>query len=403
MEKNVEENFVKLFKRNEAPFDYEKQLFNDHYTIVKDVLNGNNPAPYEIELQPTSICNLKCKHCFGLALTNERLPNIMDKKAMEKIAQRINEFEINGLTIETVKFCGTTGEPLLNPDTIYGIKIFKDIGKKVILYTNGLWLDKNSKEGKKYLDYVLKADKINLSLDAGTKETFFDLKKVDGFERTINNLKELSKKRDKTKSNLRIDVSYVIGQQNHMEIFEATKKVKETGADNIIFRVDFAYPETIKPIIKEIQEQKQKAKELENEKFRVWFAYSDEDLDSADQKENNAFYSRGKKCYNHNFWACIGPDCNLYVCGHRTYQGVKHFGNILEKPLKELWLNKERLETVSKLPDDDCKFCSPSCHRRDCFMKFLEELDVNTLENLHKKYVEGKNINNEIECKIKIK
>ena len=36
-------------------------------------------------------------------------------------------------------------------------------------------------------------------------------------------------------------------------------------------------------------------------------------------------------------------------------------------------------------------------------MKFLEELDVNTLENLHKKYVEGKNINNEIECKIKIK
>ena len=385
-----EEKFLKLLKRNQAPFDYEKQIFNDHYSKVISILNGKHPSPYELEIQPTSACNLGCKHCFGTALTCERLANRMDKKAMKKIAQRVNEFEINGSTIETVKFCGTTGEPLVNPVTVHGIKMFKEIGKKVIIYTNGLWLDVVSEEGKKYMDYILEAYKINLSLDAGSKETFASLKGVDGFDRTIKNLKELAQKRDKTRSKLRIDVSYVIGKQNYTEILKTAQIARDAGANNVIFRVDFAYPETVKPILSEIHEQKEKAIALKTKDFNVWFAYSDEDLESTDKKENNAFYARGKKCFNHHFWACIGPDCNLYVCGHRTYHGVEHFGSVLTKPLKEIWLEKERLEKVKNLPDDNCKFCSPSCHRRDCFMKFLSSLSLPTVEALHEKYITKK-------------
>jgi MoaA/NifB/PqqE/SkfB family radical SAM enzyme len=381
-----EYNFLKLLTRNGAPFDYEKQLFDNHYKRIIEILNDNNPPPYEIEIQPTSACNLKCEHCFGSILTSELLPNKMDKKAMEKIAERINEFEINNHEIETVKFCGTTGDPLVNPATVHSIKLFKNIGKKVIIYTNGLWLDKISENGKKYLDYLLEADKVNISLDAGTKETFLKIKKVDGFEKTIKSIKELVEKRNKTKSNLRIDLSYVIGLQNYSEIVKITKIANKIGVDNIIFRVDFAKPETIQPIIKKIHEQKIIATKIKNKKTKIWFAYSNEDLESIEKKEENAFYSRGKKCFNHHFWACIGSDCNLYVCGHRTYKGVENFGNVLDTPLEKIWLSKKRLEIVNNLPNEQCKFCSPSCHRRDCFMKHISNLGTKNIEKLHDKY-----------------
>jgi len=127
---------------------------------------------------------------------------------------------------------------------------------------------------------------------------------------------------------------------------------------------------------------------LKSDYFGISFAYSDEDLSTSGEKTTSPFYSRGKKCYNHHFWACIGSDCNLYVCGHRTYNGVDSFGSVLDNSLEDLWLKKERLEKVEKLPDDKCKFCSPSCHRRDCLMKFLTGLEIGDVKYLHKKFIE---------------
>ena len=228
-----EQEFLRLLKRNSAPFDYEKQLFNDHFPRVVSALNGEHPSPYEIEIQPTSKCNLRCIHCFGTALTCERIPDKMGQKEFETIAQRIKDFKLGEHTVETVKFCGTTGEPLVNPATAQNIKLFKDLGKKVIFYTNGLWLNRTTPEGKEYLDYVLDADKINLSLDAGSRETFINIKGVDGFDRIIDNLRRLVRKRDEEGSNLRIDVSYVIGSHNYKEIFLAAETAKDAGADNI--------------------------------------------------------------------------------------------------------------------------------------------------------------------------
>ena len=158
--------------------------------------------------------------------------------------------------------------------------------------------------------------------------------------------------------------------------------------DNVVFRFDFTMPEKMKLIIKEIEDQKKLALKLEDEEFKVFFAYSKDDLENKD--ESNAFSSKGKKCYNHNFWGCIGSNCELYACGHRTYHEVKSFGSLLEKSLKEIWFSTSRLEKVEDLPDNKCQFCSPSCHRRDCMMKFLSDLGVDKSRYLHNKYIERK-------------
>jgi len=378
-----DENFLGLLNRESPPFDYERQLFNDHYQDVAAVLRGENPVPYEIEIQPSSSCNLRCEHCFGKSLTCKRLENLLGLEEFQVIAERIRDFNLNGRRIETVKFCGTTGEPLVNPNTVYAVRIFKQIGKKVVLYTNGLWLDKTSEERIPYMDYFLEADRVNVSLDAGSDSVFRDLKGFNGFARTLNNIGDLVEKARKTRSKLRVDLSYVIGPKNFRDILRATGLAKRLGTNNIIFRVDFTNPDAIREMAQDIIEIRSIAEAQSTDDFKVLFAYSDDEI----RKGKQAEIERSKKCFNHHFWACIGPDCQLYTCGHRTYFGVKSFGNVLEKPLEELWLSSERLEAVDKLPDENCRFCSPSCYRRDQMMSLLTKLSIDEVERLHEKYV----------------
>jgi len=368
---NNQQELSRFLNRGQPPCDYEKQLFENHPERIKAILEGKIVPPYEVEIQPSSICNLSCKHCFGHALTNKPIPDKINKKEIEKIARKINKFKENGFKIETIKFCGTTGEPLVNPTTLYAINLFKKLGKNIILFTNGLYLDKKY-QGNKYLDYVLKANKLNLSLDVGSEETFKKLKRRKGFNRIIRSLEELIEKRNKTNSGLNIIISYVIGTENYHEITKTTKLIKDLGADEIRFRVDFTHTEKIHSISEEIISKLKRAKQYQTKDFIVTSVYSNKEI----EKEDSVFHAYEKKCFNQHFWACIGPDAELYSCGHRTYHGVESYGSLLDSSFRELWTSKKRLTNLTDLPDDHCKFCSPSSKRRNTFMTFLEQSEL---------------------------
>lgn len=370
--KKLTENQKRLFaflNRGEPPCDHERQLIEKHEDRMLAIFQGKIVPPYEVEIQPTSLCNLNCKHCFGKALTSKRLENKIGRKELEIIAERINEFRENEFQIETVKFCGTTGEPLVNHASLDGINIFKNLGKKVVYFTNGLWLDKLYKK-RKYLDYVLDADDLRLSLDLGSEKTFFELKRKLGFNRIIKNIKELVEKRGQTKSKLNIIVGYVIGRKNYHEIVKATKLVKNLGVDEIRFRVDFTDPKGVRELSDVIIQELNKAKQYKNDKFKVVSEYSEREI----EEDESVFHPGGRMCFNQHFWACVGPECNLYACGHRTYYEVESYGSLLEHSFRELWISKKRIENSKNLPDDYCKFCSPSSKRRNDFMTFLYSL-----------------------------
>jgi MoaA/NifB/PqqE/SkfB family radical SAM enzyme len=375
--KETQERFKRFIEKGEPPLDYGRQLLNSDVNKkrVLAILEGKIVPPYEVEIQPTSLCNLKCKHCFGRDY--ERLPNKMGNKELEIIADKIDEFKENGFRIETVKFCGTTGEPLANPSTIYGINLFKDRGKKIILFTNGLALDTSIMDngrdtGLKYYDVVGKVDKLNLSLDAGSEKVFFDLKGKHGFGRIMNSLREIVKIRDEKNKQLDVRVSYVIGEKNYQDIVNATKLVKDIGANEIVFRIDFTGSAKAVELFEEITGEVEEAKKYRSDSFKVISNYSDEEVLNMCYGAN----SPGKRCFNHNFWACIGPNCEVYTCGHRTYGGVKSYGSLLEKSFRDIWTSKERQEAVKSLPDAHCKNCSPSSKYRNDVMNFLSNLSI---------------------------
>jgi|GEM_PF-1578566 len=367
--KENQKRFRDFLNRGEPPCDYERQLLQEHQKRMDAIFHGKIVPPYEVEIQPSSSCNLRCKHCFGNALTSKRIPNKIGIKEINKIANEIEGFRENGFEIEVVKLCGTTGEPLVNPVSLYAIHLFKKLGKKVIFFTNGLWLDKEL-DGKKYLDYILEADTLRLSLDCGSEETFIKLKGKPGFHRTIDSIRELLEKREETKRNLKVIIGYVIGEKNYHEIVPATRLMRDLNVDEIRFRVDFTNPKGIHRISDSITAKLKKSQELQTKKFKVISEYSKKEI----EEDDSAFYSCGRKCFNQHFWACIGPDCNLYACGHRTYYEVEPYGNLLENSFRELWTNEKRLKALAKLPDEYCKFCSPSSTRRNEFMTFLHNL-----------------------------
>ncbi len=376
--------FREFLEKGESPCDYEKTLLQEHFDRVTYILTGGNPPPYELEIQPSSDCNLTCKHCFGRAY--RKLPNKMTPEALEEIAKKVADFKQGGFEIDTVKFCGVTGEPLLNSAVLQAIRTFKDLGKKVIVFSNGVLLDHPvGSNGEQYLDHIVEADQLNLSLDAGSEKTFAKLKgKKEVFGNIIRSLESLVKKRESKGSNLQIDVSYVIGRQNYHEIAQAATLVKYVGVDNIKFRIDFTNTGQIRDLSEPIIKDLKRAKEFEGDGFKVIPVYSEGTI-TGNTTELNSY---ARQCFNSYFWASIGPDCELYACGHRTYCGVISFGSLLEKSFRDLWESPERLSTLKTLPDGHhCKICSPSSARRNDFMTYLSGLSLEEVKLLHDRHI----------------
>ena len=78
---------------------------------------------------------------------------------MLKITKDILDFTEDGFKIETVKFSGFVGEPLVNPATIDGLEKIISDGRRTGLFTNGMFMDNQTNEGRKYFEiYFLQSD-----------------------------------------------------------------------------------------------------------------------------------------------------------------------------------------------------------------------------------------------------
>jgi len=386
-EKNIVSDIERAFAvfiNKEKPCDYERQLLHDHSKRVLAILKGKIIPPYELEVQPSGICNLKCKHCFGK--TYPRIIHMLSIDDFAEIAMQASDFTVQEFDIQTLKLCGTTGEPLLNPNIVEGMKIFHDTGKKIVLFTNGVNLCDTVRDNRneKYYDVISRnVHRLNLSLDADCAETFLRLKGKNLFGRIICGLENLVMRKNSENLPIQIHVSYVIGAENYKGIIPAAKILKNIGVDGVLFRIDFTDLATTQSLSETILESLEEAKSYSTDRISITSVYTKDEISGC----SDAFAPNNIRCFNQYFWACIGPDCNLYACGHRTHAGVHSYGNIYSQPLKELWTERIKPEIAIELPDEKCLVCSPSSMRRNMFMNFLSDVPTETITSLTEKYV----------------
>ena len=362
--------FAEFLARGQHPYNYEKILIDNYKDRILDIITGKNPAPYEIEIQPSAKCNAGCLHCF--ARNYVRLEDkLTSEEVIDNISEKILSYEKDGRIIERIKLVGSTGDPLMNPLTGYIIGRFA--GKRNIrVFSNFINLGLNHKN-KKYLEGLSRADAFNFSCDAGTNEVLYAIKPGAGkLKVDIDNMFGTVRKMKMYNPKLDVTVSYVVGDKNYKDILKATKKAHLFGASRIRFRVDMNGFDSGKAKRTEITEYLHAAKFFEDNRFKVNFIHTEEEF----LGNKNSFGTLGKcgTCYASNLWTCIGPNGDVYPCGHIVDKTAESYGSLIENAFEEIWESDRRKEVNSKLPGKKCHICAPSSLRANKMIDFLRSI-----------------------------
>ena len=147
-----------------------------------------NYVPSRLWIEPTNNCNLKCVMCLNKDLPKESF-GYMDYGLYKKI---INE--ISG-KIQDV-YLHHRGESLLHPRIFDMISYAKERNINTRLHTNATLLDEEKVAG--IIDSKL--DFISFSFDSFEKETYENIRKGAAFEKTISNIIEFLKQKQKKQS-----------------------------------------------------------------------------------------------------------------------------------------------------------------------------------------------------------
>jgi len=392
----TEQELLGRLSKGKPPYNYEKIIFNHNFPRLIKTLDGEITAPNEIEIQPSASCDAHCTFCF--AKDYKKFKNkLTNKSEMKKVCDEIIKLDDyykskNNTSINVIKFCGTTGEPFTNPQILYGIEYFKNKNKTVRAFSNGLRISKNQ-NSPEYIEKVALLNILNLSLDAGSTKTLWKLKpgarkgkiKLEEILSAVTKLKDL---------NLQlIAINYVITNESYNEIVKATKKVKDSGANLIRFRIDMNDSEVSEKHSERILELLNTAEEYQDNSFKVI------PIHSADQIKNtkkDCFSSKelGYKCYLPGFWACISPNGNVYSCGHSAHPDSESYGNILEQDLIDIWESDRKKQILANLPGKSCDECPPFGLRTNEFCDYLSKIPIKEIQRIHDKNFSKKDLKN---------
>ena len=185
--------------------------------------------PLNIELEPTYYCNLKCPFCPRTVNSGERTSEHMKSSIWDKILKECSDHRMPSMQMDH------EAESMMNPKFFDILKETTEAGIfDTWLHTNAQML--TEKNGEKLIKNGLK--KLNISIDANTKETY-ELLRVGGkYEKLIKNVENFLKLKKKYNATyLRVRVSFVEQKENFKEkkdFFEFWKS--KEGINTITFQ-----------------------------------------------------------------------------------------------------------------------------------------------------------------------
>lgn len=171
----------------------------------------------------TSLCNLRCRHCWQSADLENRQDHKDEKREMilSKDYTRVLQ-EAMDLGLTCVKFTG--GEPFLHPYIIDYLEITDQAKLSVHIETNGTLLDENQAKRLKNLNELL----VSISLDGATPATHDRFRGVNGaFDRTIAALKLLAGFK------ISVQIIMCLHQENVHELDDVVQLGSEHGVSSI--------------------------------------------------------------------------------------------------------------------------------------------------------------------------
>jgi len=296
--------------------------------------------PYNLIIEPTNICTLNCPMCPSGNSMMKRKRGMMKFNDFKKIIDEMGGYLYQ---IGLMNY----GESLLNPELYRMIKYAKTKNITCVLSTNALFLNEDC--SLKLLRSGL--DFLSVSLDGASQETYVKYRVKGDFQKVLENIGYLVKKRNQLKSFLFIDIGFLVTRFNENEIEKARNLAAKLGVDNFSL-VKFAFPD-YRSIKKEVflnflpENSSYSRYKIVNGKL---------ELKEKPEKKTPCIWAWDRAVIN---WdgslcpCCVDYDCKYYI------------GNYFDQGLKKIW-NSEKYRELRKkiLKDKDkieiCYNCSAS-------------------------------------------
>lgn len=214
------------------------------------------PTLRYLEIQLTSRCNLKCKHCYQGEKKDEELP-------IDKLKKILKEF----IDLQGLRILLSGGEPLLYSHFKELNSFLKNYPAYTVLITNGTLLNKIP------LTYITNIDEIQVSID-GMEKGHNILRGEGTFQKIISGITRI-----KQKTNKKLSFATMVHKKNINEFKSLSKLIKsfeakEWGIDYPVFTGFFQDNKALYPSLSD-------AIKVMKHRFGASYHFTNEDNDYA--------------------------------------------------------------------------------------------------------------------------
>jgi radical SAM protein with 4Fe4S-binding SPASM domain len=288
--------------------------------------------PMNITIEQTNVCNLDCPVCETGAGILGRTKGHMSLDQFKTIIDKV------GAHTNTLMFY-FMGEPFLNKHAYDMIRYAKQAGIPFIeTCTNGDFVDP-----VKVVASGL--DRVSFQIGGMTQETH-EIYRVKGkLDRTMNNLIETIRERNRRRSKLQIEVGFIVMKHNEHQVEEFRRMVRDIGADRA---------SVIDPCVRTIEQGHQFLPVNRAHWFYDEPAFNKGILRPRNLPDNTCpwiYYS-----------LAIHVNGDVVPCC-RDPKGQEVMGNIFQQSLDEIWNGRCYREFRARIHRDQgsvgiCKLCS---------------------------------------------
>lgn len=341
------------YKGLKYTFDYllNVALYNSNFVSEK-ILFPLFPRsvfyPKFIEVEVSTFCNLRCKMCEH-TYWNEKNQH-MSFNELVSIVEQFPKLRWIGLT--------GIGESFLNPEFLKMIEYVKKKKLYFELYDNFYLIN------DRFAETLIRTgvDRMIVSLDAASAETYRKIRPGSNFERVVENIKNLRRLKEKYNSFYpEIVFHYIISRDNIDEVLDYISLVKKImGKENtsILFTGVLHAFEQIKDMVTEVSDELVEKANKKCRKLGIKVAWN---------RNISAAKDPIIKC---NEWTMpfifvdgtVIPCCAGNESNKRDYQRKTGLGNIFKTPFETLWSspqykNFRKMIHEGKTPAA-CKYCT---------------------------------------------
>jgi wyosine [tRNA(Phe)-imidazoG37] synthetase (radical SAM superfamily) len=346
-------------------------IFNPQAKVIANVdrviefIETGNAAPILVEVDPSNACNQACSFClssyihFDKAKGTETFSRALMPRDM--LMNLCKDFVEMG--VRAINWTGG-GEPTLNKHLKEAIQYCGQNGIKMGIFTNGVLFDK----WDLFETMVDNMTWVRFSVDAGTKETYDEVrksKKNQGWDKMAENLNKLIEVNNKKGKKIDIGIGYVISPDNCHEVVEFAEFFSKFDLSycqykpEIVIREIGGIQRDIEFWEEKVEPKLREAKEILGDKFEI-NGYKLDDLEN-DRKHFGRNY---KKCLGSQIQPCVGADGHVYVCtNHRGWKQYSYGCLYDGKSFKDIWNDIEsRRKVMHQIEEVECfSKCTQLC------------------------------------------